>query len=721
MAEGTVAAVPTSGIGGFFNRLNGMGKNNAAVLFAIGVLGILSSLIIPLPAGLLDVLLGISITFSLLILLNTIFIEKSLDFSSFPTVLLIAALLRLSLNVATTRIILSHGHEGTGAAGHVIETFGSLVIGGNIVIGAIVFIILTIINFIVITKGSGRIAEVSARFSLDAMPGKQMAIDADLSAGLIDENVAKLRRKELEEESSFFGAMDGASKFVRGDAIAGIIITFVNFAAGILIGVVQRDMPFAEAAHTYTTLTIGDGLVAQIPALIVSMSAGLLVTKAGVAGSADKAFFGQLSQHPQGIAVVSVVSFMTAMMPGMPMLIFLSIAAATGGGAWYLMRKEKTLEALDLKKTIGAKGAKGSPSAAGAGAAAGKDGEAVEEPIEKTMKIDSVRLELGYGLLPLINYTKGQKLTEQIKALRRQMAKDLGFVMPSIRIQDNMQLPANHYLIKIKEIECGRGDVRPDKLLVMDPRGAKIDLPGEDTKEPAFGLPAKWVSEGSREEALFRNYTVVPPPTVITTHITEIIKENIAELLSFAETQKLLDGMEAEHKKLVDEAIPTQITVSGVQRVLQNLLSEHISIRDLPTILEAIAEASKVTQNLTMITEHVRTRLNRQVSFANANEAGELTMVSLSPGWEQIFAESLAGKGEERQLAMPPSQMQEFIRAVREGYEKQAIQGQFPVLVTSPMVRPYVRAIIERFRPATTIMSQNEIHPKVKLRSLGMI
>ncbi len=717
MAGDAQTAIPTEG-GSFLSRLTF--KNSQSVFFAIGILLILMVMLFPMPTSLLDATLAISITFSLLILLNVLFIEKSLDFSAFPTILLIAALVRLSLNIATTRTILSDGHMGTDAAGHVIEAFGTLVIGNNVVIGAIVFIILTIINFVVITKGSGRVAEVSARFSLDAMPGKQMAIDADLSAGLIDEETAKSRRKELEDESTFFGAMDGASKFVRGDAIAGIIITFVNFIAGIVIGVVQRDMSFSDAAQTYTTLTIGDGLVSQIPSLIVSTAAGLLVTKSGVSGSADKAFFAQLGKFPQVLAVVSGVTLLLGLMPMLPTAPFLLLSALSGFGTYAILKDKAALETETFTSPKG-KGAS-PPGSAVSAQQTDEDGEAKEEePLDRTLAIDAIRLELGYGLLPLINYNKGQRLTDQIKALRKQMAKDLGFVMPSVRIQDNMQLAANEYVIRVKEIECGRGIVKPEMLLVMDPEGKRIDLPGEDTTEPTFGLPAKWVTEDSREEALFRNYTVVPPPTVITTHLTEVTKENIADLLSYSETQKLLDAMAEDQKKLIDDTIPSQITLSGVQRVLQNLLQEQVSIRDLPSILEAVSEASKVYSSLLMITEHVRTRLARQISYANLNEQGELVMLSLSPKWEQTFTESIVGQGEEKQLAMPPSELQQFMDVAKRAYEQHAMQGFLPALVTSPAIRPYVRAVVERFRAATIVLSQNEIHPKVKLRALGQL
>ncbi len=678
------------------------------IVFALGVLAILAVLLFPVPTGLLDLLLSISITFSVLILMNVLFIRRSLDFNSFPTILLIAAILRLSLNIASTRLILAEGHTGTDAAGHVIEAFGSFVMGGSVMIGAIIFLILTIINFVVITKGSGRIAEVSARFNLDAMPGKQMAIDADLSAGLIDEDTAKARRKELEEENSFFGAMDGASKFVRGDAIAGLLITFVNFVAGIIIGVVQRDLTFSQALETYTLLTVGDGLVSQIPALVVSTSAGLLVSKSGILGATDKAIFGQIGRFPQTMGVTSGLLFFMGLMPALPAAPFLALSAVTGGISWMLYKaQKKELDAVQEQQQ----------------ALEGEEAEKAEgeEPIDKTLEIDSLKLELGYGLLPLINYQKGHRLTDQIKALRKQLAKDLGFVMPSVRIQDNMQLPANTYLLKVKDIECGRGEVRPDMLLVMDPKGGAISLPGEDTTEPTFGLAAKWVAETAREEALFKNYTVVDPPTVITTHLTEIIKENISELLSYSETQSLLDKLGEQHKKLLEDTVPSQVSVTTLQRVLQNLLAEHVSIRDLPTIIEALAESSRSTNNLTLMSEHVRSRMNRQISYAQANDEGLITLVSLSPEWEQSFAESLVGDGEEKQLAMQPTKLQDFIQRVREVFEEHAVKGESPVLLTSPIVRPYVRAIVERFRPATVVMSQNEIHPKVKLRNLGQV
>lgn len=694
-----------------------LGARRQDIMFAMAIVGIITVLIVPIPPALLDLLLGCSITVAVLILMTALFVNKPLELSAFPTILLISTMLRLSLNLATTRLILSHGHEGSHAAGGVIEAFSGLVTGGSVLIGAIVFGILTIINFVVITKGSGRIAEVSARFSLDAMPGKQMAIDADLSSGLIDDKTAKARRKELEDESTFYGAMDGASKFVRGDAIAGLLITFINLIGGMIIGVAINSLPFGDAVNTYTKLTIGDGLVAQIPALIISIAAGILVTKAGVEGSSEKAVIGQLSRIPTPLALTSGLLFMFALLPGIPFIPFFMLSALMGYLSYYLYKTAKGKKAAD------AGGLVAGPGGQMVAAAPGQPGAPapVDEKISETLQIDNLRLELGYGLLPLINYNKGHRLTEQIKALRKQVARELGFVMPPVRIQDNMQLPANSYVIKVKEVETARGDIRPDMLLVMDPAGGKITLPGEETVEPTFGLPAMWVTENYREEALFRNYTVVDPPTVITTHLTEVVKENMSDLLSYAETQKLLDDLGKEEQKLISETVPSQISVSGVQRVLQNLLGEMVSIRDLPTIMEAVAESSRVTQNVQLITEHVRMRLARQISHANTNEEGYISILAMSPAWEQAFVESLSGEGEEKTLSMPPSRIQEFITNVRAKFDALAMQGENPVLLTSPTVRPYVRSIVERFRAQSVVLSQNEIHPKARIKTVGQL
>ena len=669
---------------------------------AIGMMAILVVLILPLPTWLLDFALALSLSFSILILMTAVFIRKPLEFSSFPAILLITTMLRLALNLASTRLILSHGNEGTAASGYIIQAFGTLIMQGNFVIGIIVFAILIVVNFVVITKGSGRIAEVAARFSLDAMPGKQMAIDADLSAGLIEEKEAKARRKEIEAESNFFGAMDGASKFVRGDAVAGLLIVAINIVGGIIIAVAQKGMSFGDATHTFTLLTVGEGLVSQMPALIVSTAAGLMVSKAGVEGATDKALMRQLSFYPQALGMAAAVLGVVGILPGMPLTVFGPLAGGFGALAWFAHKRKdaRLAAAADVAKT---------------------DTAPKEEPISTALAMDLLRVELGYGLLPLINDVAGHRITDQIKALRRQLAQEMGFVMPAVRILDNMQLGANEYRIRIKEFDSGKGDLFPGSFLVMDPKGLPIDLPGTHTTEPAFGLPATWVSGALKEEATFRGFTVVDPGTVLTTHLTEVLKSHMAELLSYAETKKLLDDLPPENKKLVEELIPSQISVTGVQRVLQTLLTERVSIRDLPAILEGVAEAVGHTKNALYITEHVRARLARQLCHANLSPNGYLPLIALSPHWEQAFAESIVGQGEERQLAMAPSQLQLFIQAVRESFDEASGKNEVPVLLTSPQIRPFVRSIVERFRPATVVMSQNEIHASVRLRTLGQV
>ncbi|MCL2469008.1 MAG: flagellar biosynthesis protein FlhA [Alphaproteobacteria bacterium] len=701
MAETQTTAAAAAAPADTLNRLFRRGE----IWFAGGLIIVLAALILPVPPFFIDIGLSVSITFSVMVLMTVLFIAKPLDFSAFPTVLLVATLLRLSLNLGTTRLVLSHGHEGTAAAGHVVESFASLVMGGDFIIGIIIFAILTVVNFVVITKGAVRIAEVAARFTLDAMPGKQMAIDADLSSGLIDEDEARRRRKELENESSFFGSMDGAAKFVRGDAIAGIVITFVNAIGGIIIGSFRHGMTIMDAADSYMRLTVGDGLVTQVPALLVSVAAGLLVSKSSSVGTTDKALFKQLGGYPAALGMTSALMAILALVPGMPFLPFAVLSGITGFTAYATLQTVKVNEQARVM----------------AQQQAAKPPPVAEDPIGRALSIDLVRLELGYALLPIINSEAGQRLTDQIKGLRRQLASDMGFIMPAVRIQDNLQLPANTYVIRIKEIEAGRGELRPGMLLVMDPRGGTIALPGENTHEPTFGLPAMWVDAAYREEALFKGYTVVDPPTVITTHLTELVKDNMSELLSFSETQKLLDEMGSDQQKLVADVIPSQITLNGLQRVLQNLLSERVSIRDLPSILEGIAEAAGVTRNLTLITEHVRSRLARQISSANVNEMGYIPLLTLSPDWEQAFLESLVGEGEERHLAMPPTKLHQFIQSVKKSYDEQAASQELPVLLTSPAIRPFVRSIVERFRSSTVVLSQNEIYVKAKIKTMGQI
>ncbi|MCJ2104761.1 flagellar biosynthesis protein FlhA [Methylobacterium sp. E-041] len=715
MSETAIASERSGGL----SALAGFSMPNRASLdaltkrtdlfFATAVMGILAVLIFPLPSVLLDLLLAVSIIMSVLIMMTGLFIDNPLEFTVFPTLLLMATMLRLALNLASTRLILGHGHEGTAAAGHVIEAFGNFVMGGNFVIGIIVFAILIIVNFVVITKGSGRIAEVAARFTLDAMPGKQMAIDADLSAGLIDEKVAKARRSALEEESSFFGAMDGASKFVRGDAIAALLITFINVVGGIIIGVAQQDMAIGTAAKSYTLLTIGDGLASQVPALIVSTAAGILVSKAGVKGSADKALGKQLANYPKALGMSSGVMVLIALMPGMPMLPFLALAGASGYAAWRFAKTAREAPPLD---------AAGVPMDAAAVAAAAKE---KEETVTDLLKLDELKLEMGYALLALVNGEGQDRLTDQIKALRRQLAADLGFVMPSVRILDNVQLDANAYVVRVKEIEAGTGQIFPGQFMAMDPMGGQVQLPGQHMLEPTFGLPATWIDASLRDQAQLKGYTVVDAATVVSTHLTEIIKAHVSELLNHVEVSKLLRELSKEHADLVKEVVPSQINTTGIQRVLQFLLAERVSIRDLGAIVEGIAEVAGSIKNPRDIVEHVRARLGRQICAQYQGADGMLPIITLSPAWEQAFLDSIVGERDERYLAMQPSKLTEFVQTVRDRFETAARMGEMPVLVTSVQARPFVRSIIERFRRETPVMSQAEIHARARLRNVGSV
>ncbi|MBS0558625.1 MAG: flagellar biosynthesis protein FlhA [Proteobacteria bacterium] len=701
---GLARGMPAALAGAFDNPLFAKLRRfapGADIGLALGVVALLSVLILPLPTVLLDLGLALSITGAVLVLMVALFLQRPLDFTTFPTLLLLTTLLRLSLNVATTRLILSHGSEGPLAAGHVVAAFGGFLMGGDVMIGLILFCILLVVNFMVITKGSGRIAEVAARFSLDAMPGKQMAIDADLSAGMIDDKTARRRRKELEQESGFYGAMDGAAKFVRGDAIAGLIITAINIVGGLAIGVVRHGMPFSDAAATFTTLTVGDGLVSQIPALLVSTAAGIVVTKGGMEGSADAALIRQLGGGAKPLAMAAGAAGVLALMPGLPTFPFLALAGLAGGAA-FLRHSNPLPPETDAPPA---------PAVAGP----------VEPPISDTLRIDLIRLELGYALLNLAGGDQA-RLTEQIKGLRRSIAAEMGFVLPPVRIQDNMQLPAETYVVQMKEVEAGRGELRPLKFLVMDPRGGIPPMEGEATKEPAFGLPALWIDGALREDALARGYTVVDPPSVLTTHLTELVRENMAELLSFAATQKLIDDLPREQQRLVADLIPSQIAVGGVQRVLQALLAERVSIRDLPTILEGIQEAcAQPARGIPAIVGHVRVRLARQISDAHVGPGGYLPMIALSPDWETAFAEALAGPPEDRQLAMAPSKLQEFMLKLRQAFDAAAEAGEAPVLLTSGAIRFHVRAIVERIRPATPVLAQAEISPRVRIRTVGTI
>jgi flagellar biosynthesis protein FlhA len=679
---------------GWLTRL----RLSSEVALVAGIALVLIILVVPLPGALLDAALALNITVSVLVLMVALLLTRPLDFQSFPQLLLITTLFRLGLNVATTRAILAEGHEGPEAAGDIIATFGRYLMGGDILVGLIVFAILLMVNHVVVSKGAGRIAEVSARFHLDAMPGKQMAIDADLSAGTIDEKEAKRRRRELEEESGFHGAMDGAAKFVKGDAIAGLVSTFINLLGGLAIGIGRHGMPFMEAVESYTILTVGDGLVGQIPALLVSVAAAIVVTKAVKEEQSDKLMAQELGAW-KPLAIASGTSLAMGLMPGMPLLPFLVLAGATGGAAW-VQRKASLAPPPEPEP---------------------EPGSPAEPPVAEALRMDMLRLELGYGLLALAS-GEAPRLTEQIRGLRRTIAQEMGFVLPAVRIQDNLDLPSDCYVLRLKEIEVARGSLRPPLLLAISPEGPLPDLPGERTQEPAFGLPALWIEERERDEALARGCTVVDCAGVLATHLTEVVRENMSELLSYAETQKLIEELPREQQKLVQELIPAQASIGLLQRLLQSLLAERVSIRDLPTILEGLQEAMAGNlRSLPQILGVVRMRLARQISEAARGPGGYVPIVTLSPEWEVAFAEALGGPAEDRQLVMEPARLQSFIQRLRDVMDAQGALGEAPVLLTSGALRPHLRSIVERFRPSTVVMAQGELHPRVRVRALASL
>ncbi|TGD61887.1 flagellar biosynthesis protein FlhA [Tabrizicola sp. WMC-M-20] len=669
---------------------------NRDVAFATAVCGILAMLFVPLPPVLLDFGLALSLALSVLILMVALWIPRPLDFNSFPTLLLVVTMLRLALNISSTRLILSEGHTGTDAAGNVIMGFANFVVGGDFVIGVVIFAILVIINFIVITKGSGRIAEVSARFSLDAMPGKQMAIDADLGAGLIDEAEAKRRRKDLEDESGFFGAMDGASKFVRGDAIAGIIITIINVVGGILIGILQHDMTIGAAAANYTVLTIGDGLVTQVPALIVSLAAGLIVTKGGTVGATNEAMLSQLGKSPKALYMAAGLLVCMGLLPGFPFLVFLVLALLMAGLGRFADRvaAQSAAHTEDTPKPR-------------------------EETAQDMLRIDDIRLDLGATLVPLIA-SMDAALPGKVKSLRALFAKDYGFLLPSVRIRDDAGLPAASYALIVQGVEVGRGEIRPGAVMVIDPAGQSIDLPGEKTKEPTFGLAAVWIDPNRTAEAERRGYTVVDPESVITTHLTEIIKEHLPDLLTYGAVQDLIKGLDRDYQKLAAD-ITNPAPAILLQHVLQNLLAERVSIRNLPQIVEAVAEASGGSRNLTFITDHVRRKLSNQICRALADPSGFVPVLVLSPAWETEFNAAVKVSGDDKSFLMSPQRVQEFVLAARQEIQKFAQKDEWPALMVSPEVRSFVRSMLERVSPMTAVISHSEVHRKAVLRTVSTI
>jgi flagellar biosynthesis protein FlhA len=669
------------------------------IALALGIVTVLLFLLLPIPAFLLDIMLAFSISTSLVILVTTLLIPTPLELSVFPSLLLITTIIRLSLNIASTKLILANGHLGDKAAGHVISAFGHFVMQGNVVIGAIIFLILTIVNFIVITKGSSRIAEVAARFSLDAMPGKQMAIDAELSSGIIDNQTAKARRKSLEEETTFYGSMDGANKFVRGDAIAGVIITFINIIGGIIIGILQRNLPLDVAVRTYSILTIGDGLTCQIPSVIISLSAGLLVTKASNSGSSDKALFAQLSKRPRALFLAAFLSGAIALLPGLPFFPFFIISAALGGLAYLVSSIAKAKVVSTAQKFTPV--------------------QPLEENVAEVLKLDTIKVELGMGLLSLASPYTNNSLPKKFKLLRKQTAAKLGFILPAIRLQDNTSINRNDYLIKIKEILAGRGTIFPEKYMVMSATGKDIPIEGVNCKEPAFGLPAKWIDAADLSVA--EGYTILDSASVITTHLTQIIKENITDLLSYTDVQNLLEEASKTHKKLIQDLIPDVLNISKLQKVLHKLLAEGISIKDLTTILESAGDASSKGQNVVLITEFVRSKLARQICSQNLNTKGNLPIIAISDSWENKFLENIYDAEEEKQIVLPPSELNSFLIKVQQTLNENVKDGVMPAVLVSSGIRPYVRNLIAKIQPMVTVLGHKELHSKYPIEHLGTV
>ncbi|OCC16090.1 Flagellar biosynthesis protein FlhA [Dissulfuribacter thermophilus] len=701
-----MAATPASTMGRITSILP-IESNN--LIAAGGVLAILVIMVMPVPAAAMDILLAFNFTFSLLVMLLSLYIIKPLDFPIFPSLLLLTTLFRLSLNIASTRLILLQGHTGVDAAGNIIKGFGQFVVGGNYVVGGIIFAILVIINFVVITKGAGRIAEVAARFTLDAMPGKQMAIDADLNAGLIDENEARRRRQEIAREAEFYGAMDGASKFVRGEAIAGLIIMSINIIGGFIIGVFQQDLNIGAAAQSYTLLTIGDGLVSQIPALIVSTASGILVSRAASDAGMGKEFVRQFSLNPEAMIVAAGVVAIFGMIPGLPFFPFFLLSSIFGTLAWITLREKKRHIIEEVEEEEKKAKEEKTPS-----------GESAPEEIERLLSLDILELEVGYGLIPLVDESQGGDLLERIRSIRKQFAQEMGILIPPLHVRDNLQLNPGQYVVLIKGIDIAKGEVIMGQYLAINPGDVSKEIEGIPTKEPAFGLPAIWIPEEKREEAQLAGYTVVDPSTVIATHLAEIIRQNADELLGRQEVQRLLDALAKHHPKAVEEATQA-LSLGIIQKVLQHLVREKVSIRDLLTIVETLADFGPMTKDPEILTEYVRQRLGRAIVKPLVQEDGTLRVLTLDASIEDMIKGAVQHTEHGSYMSLDPGTAQRIIKAVQDACEQVTNQGHQPVILTSPQIRRHLRRLIERFIPQVVVLSHSEIPSYVKLESIGGI
>ncbi|HOC59323.1 MAG TPA: flagellar biosynthesis protein FlhA [Smithellaceae bacterium] len=674
---------------------------SSSAMIAMGVIAILMVMIIPIPSFLLDVLLSFSLAISIIILLMSMYVLKPLQFSVFPSILLMVTLLRLSLNVASTRLILLHGSEGTLAAGHVIQAFGTFVVGGNYVVGLVVFMVLVLINFVVITKGATRVAEVSARFTLDAMPGKQMSIDADLNAGLISDTDARRRRAEIEQESNFYGAMDGASKFVRGDAVAGILIVLINIIGGLIIGVLQMGMPVVQAAQNYTLLTVGDGLVTQVPALIVSTAAGLLVTRTAASTELGDEVKSQVFTQPRAIATAAILLFAFALIPGMPKISFLLVSAIIGFAAWRVVKsiarqkvEEETLE---------------------------KEAPAAAETVDVIAPLDAMGLEVGYALIPMVDAAQSGELLQRIKTLRRQLATEMGFIMPAIHIRDNLKLKPDEYNVLLKGVEVAHGSVMMGHHLVISADDRDLRIKGIPTKEPAFGLPAVWVTDRDKDAMMAKGHVVVDPATVITTHLTELTKTYADELMGRQEVQSLVDNLEQLYPRVIKELVPKIVPINLLHRVLQRLLRERISIRDLLTIIETMGEYVAMTKNADILTGYVRQALGRAITKQYQDRDGNITVMIMSPDIEDKINRSISHTEHESFVSPDPNLVKKMVTSLQKMINTFSASGMQPIVLCSPNTRIHFRKILEKFYPNLVILAHNEIAREANVKSLGMV
>jgi flagellar biosynthesis protein FlhA len=664
------------------------------------VILIVAMLIIPFPPWLLSVLIIINISLALLVLLTSMNMNEPLQFAIFPSLLLLLTLFRLGLNVSTTRSILSNGE-----AGDVVETFGTFVVGGNVLVGLVVFIILIIIQFVVITKGSERVSEVAARFTLDAMPGKQMSIDADLNAGIISEHDARDRREKVSREADFYGAMDGASKFVKGDAIAGIIIVMMNLIFGIIIGMTQQGLAIGEAATRYSLLTVGDGIVSQIPALLISTATGIVVTRAASDGNLGKDIIDQLLAFPPMLYVSGATIFLLGLFTPINDILTIPVAAVLGVGGYMLSRapKEEEEDLLEMEEE--------------------KEQDEMKSPesVVNLLNVDPIEFEFGYGLIPLADANQGGDLLDRVVMIRRQLAIELGLVIPVVRIRDNIQLQPNEYRLKIKGNEMARGELLLDHYLAMSPGVEDESIEGIDTVEPSFGLPAKWIGEDMKEQAEIFGYTVVDPPSVVSTHITEVIKNNAHELLGRQETKQLIDHLQESYPILVEEVTPNPLSVGEVQKVLAKLLKENVSIRNLPIIFETLADYGKMSTDTDLLAEYVRQALARQITSQYVDQGGVLKVITLSGRVEKLVADAVQQTEHGNYLSMDPNDSQRVLEAVASQVEQLSLMEESPIVLCSPAIRMYVRQLTERYFPQVPTLSYNELEANVEVQSLGLV